>query len=150
VNQELFGEIIDAEFVFDFDLAIEDDLEEFYERTGRVDTSENDLYDLEYKQGQVPTSFTDDSEARSVSNFHIRRMLELMSIEDPTDAEIQDFVDTTQLATTAAQAATEINPNEVKNWLVLQSVYEILSQLGIEGADDELDAISQTIQYLSN
>lgn len=32
VNQELFGEIIDAEFVFDFDLAVEDDLQEYYEK----------------------------------------------------------------------------------------------------------------------
>ncbi|MCB9810403.1 trypsin-like peptidase domain-containing protein [Candidatus Nomurabacteria bacterium] len=38
VNQELFGEIIDAEFVFDFDLAVEDDLQEYYEKNDIVET----------------------------------------------------------------------------------------------------------------
>lgn len=38
VNQELFGEIIDAEFVFDFDLAVEDDLQEYYKKKGIVET----------------------------------------------------------------------------------------------------------------
>jgi hypothetical protein len=40
VNQELFGEIIDAEFVFDFDLAVEDDLQEYYKRKGILETPE--------------------------------------------------------------------------------------------------------------
>ncbi len=38
VNQELFGEIVDAEFVFDFDLAVEDDLQEYYKKKGIVET----------------------------------------------------------------------------------------------------------------
>lgn len=38
VNQELFGEIIDAEFVFDFDLAVENDLQEYYSNNGIVET----------------------------------------------------------------------------------------------------------------
>lgn len=36
VNQELFGEIIDAEFVIDFDRAIEDDLQKYYIDNGIV------------------------------------------------------------------------------------------------------------------
>ena len=38
LNEEVFGEIIDAEFVFDFDLAVEDDLQEYYQINGIVDT----------------------------------------------------------------------------------------------------------------
>lgn len=33
-TDELFGEIIDAEFVFDFDVAVEDDLQEYYQEKG--------------------------------------------------------------------------------------------------------------------
>lgn len=56
VNQELFGEIIDAEFVFDFDLAIEDDLEVYYEEYGIIDTP--DLVSEDVDDGRtdvVPT-----------------------------------------------------------------------------------------------
>ncbi len=37
-GDEQLGEIIDAEFVFDFDLAIEDDLQEYYEKSGILET----------------------------------------------------------------------------------------------------------------
>jgi hypothetical protein len=149
-DDEVFGEIIDAEFVFDFDVAIEDDLEEFYKDTGRTDSFEEGLSDNEYQQGQVPTSFSNDVEARNVANYHIRRMLDLISIDDPTDQDLEEFLETAESAITAAQSATDMGPGEVKNWLVLQSVYEIMLSLGVDGAEEQLNEISETVQSLSN
>lgn len=52
-GEEQFGEIIDAEFVFDFDLAVQDDLEEYYERYGIVETP--DLVSENIEDGRVNT-----------------------------------------------------------------------------------------------
>lgn len=74
--------------------------------------------------------------AREIAGIQIAKLNTFLSQGELSDAERQEFQNTAVTAVNAAQLATEDDPTEPQNWLVLGSVYSLLALAGLEGADE--------------
>jgi len=74
---------------------------------------------------------------RALSEAQQRRLDEIVEIENPTDDERLLFADTADAAVASARMATELGPDDFRNWITLGNIYTRLSFVGLEDTYSE-------------
>lgn len=89
---------------------------------------------IENRLFQAQSLFASDVYIREVAALNQGRINQLLSLEEPTPSEQQQFEQAITQAITAAEQAIRIKPTDPRNWVVLGDIYNTLAAIGIEGA----------------
>jgi tetratricopeptide (TPR) repeat protein len=96
--------------------------------------------DIAAQEGKVAAAFelfSSDIFARRVAEYQLAKMNSLVALENPTEADQQQFNDAVSLGINAAQIAIQNDPGEPANWSLLGNIYGVLASVNVEGAYDK-------------
>lgn len=92
--------------------------------------------------------FGNDRFAREIVGLQLQKMNSMLTLEEPTDAQRQQFQSIVVNAINAAQLAVDTDPTEPRNWQSLGNVYSLLASTGVEGAAERArEAFNNAAQY---
>ncbi len=74
--------------------------------------------------------------ARQVAGYQIARMNTLLSLQEPTPEQQQQFQTAVANGVNSARLAVDTDGSDATNWATLGAVYSVVSLAGIEGAYD--------------
>ncbi len=77
-----------------------------------------------------------DAYARQLATYQLAKMNSLISLQEPTAEQQQEFQTAAANGVNAGQLAVDADPTDPKNWSTLGAVYSILAAAGVEGAAD--------------
>ncbi|MES2748900.1 MAG: tetratricopeptide repeat protein [Patescibacteria group bacterium] len=77
-----------------------------------------------------------DTYARSLANYQLSYLNQLLSVTEPTAEQQQQFQNAISAALNASAQAIALKPTDARNWQMLGDIYGGLSLLNIEGAQD--------------
>lgn len=86
---------------------------------------------------------------RRIAEYRLAQIEAMLSVAEPTDAEIETFQGAVADGVSAAETATELDPSEPLNWLVLGRIYSALAQAGIADAYERAGAAFDRARALS-
>lgn len=92
--------------------------------------------------------YPDDVFYNTLAQVKISNINSILTIQEPTEAEQQLFLNTAQDAVQLASAALENDVNNPLNQIVLASVYNSLATAGIEGAEERAFASLEVAKKL--
>lgn len=75
-----------------------------------------------------------DSYARSLANYQLSYLNQLLSLQNPSTAEQQQFQNAISAALNASTQAIALKSTDARNWQILGDIYGGLTLLSIEGA----------------
>lgn len=94
------------------------------------------ITDVEQKIVKAYELFKNDTFARQIASYQLAKMNTLLSLEEPSVQQQQEFQNAVQNGINAGQLAVSADPTDAINWSVLGSIYSILAGVGVEGAVD--------------
>lgn len=95
--------------------------------------------DIEAQEAKVAAAyqlFSSDIFARRVAEYQLARMNALVGLQNPTEADQQQFNNAVSLGINAAEIAIANDKDEPANWSLLGNIYGVLAAVNVEGAYD--------------
>lgn len=91
------------------------------------------LNDIEAKTAEAYALSRDDRFARRIAEYQIARMESLLTVQNPTPEQQQQFQSAFANGVSSAETAIAGDPTDPRNWITLGAVYGTLIPAGVEG-----------------
>lgn len=92
---------------------------------------------------------TNDIFARRIAEYQFSRLNTLVNVQNPSEAQKQEFNNAMVNGIRFGREATRIDPLEPANWAVLAGMYSVLASQNVEGAQDLAREAFTTYQELN-